>query len=100
MPEKFDPALREKNFSLANLNRALKFMYYVYLIKNKMSKENYIGYTEDLQKRFREHKNKNPELIYYEAYKSKEDATKREYRLKQRGQGVRWLKSRLINSLK
>jgi len=78
-------------------------MYYVYLIRNIKTKETYIGYTDDLKRRFKEHRDKNPELIYYEAYKNKEDAQDREDRerkLKQRGQGVRWLKNRLKYSLK
>ena len=75
-------------------------MYYVYLIKNIRTKETYIGYTDDLRRRFKEHRDKNPELVYYEAYKDKEDARDRERKLKQRGQGVRWLKNRLKYSLK
>ena len=74
-------------------------MYYVYLIRNKKTKGIYIGYTEDLKRRFKEHKDKNPQLIYYEAYKHREDAQTRERQLKQRGQGIRWLKSRLQKSL-
>lgn len=74
-------------------------MYYVYLIRNKITKETYIGYTCDLIKRFNQHKNKNPELIYYESYRSAEDARLRERVLKQRGQGVRRLKERLKYSL-
>ena len=75
-------------------------MYYVYLIKNKITKETYIGYTNDLRRRFKEHATKNPELIYYEAYKSEKDARNRERKLKQRGQAVRRLKERLEDSLK
>ena len=74
-------------------------MFYVYLIKNIVSHETYIGYTNDLRRRFNEHKDKSPELIYYEAYKSEKDARNREMKLKQRGQAVRRLKERLENSL-
>lgn len=74
-------------------------MYYIYFIRNKKTKETYIGYTEDLKRRFKEHRDKNPELVYYEAYKHREDAQLRERKLKQRGQSVRWLKSRLQKSL-
>ncbi|MDI6734556.1 MAG: GIY-YIG nuclease family protein [Patescibacteria group bacterium] len=70
-------------------------MYYVYFIRNKVSKETHIGHTRDLRKRFCEHRQKNPELIYYEAYKSEKDARLREIKLKQRGQTVRRLKERL-----
>ncbi len=74
-------------------------MHYVYLIKNKKENKTYIGYTEDLKRRLYEHRNKNPELVYYEAYKNKKDARNREQKLKQRGQSIRWLKERLKNSL-
>ena len=74
-------------------------MYYVYLIKRNDKSGTYIGYTENLQKRFKEHKNKKPELIYYEAYKAEKDAREREMKLKQRGQTVRRLKERLKYSL-
>lgn len=74
-------------------------MYYVYLIKNNRNKETYIGYTNDLKRRLKEHKDKKPELVYYEAYKSEKDARLREIKLKQRGQTIRRLKERLKNSL-
>jgi predicted GIY-YIG superfamily endonuclease len=75
-------------------------MFYVYIIRDKSTKETYIGYTSDLQKRFKQHKEKNPELIYYEAYLSEKDARNREIKLKQRGQAIRRLKERLKYSLK
>ena len=53
---------------------------------------------EDVERRIKEHQNKKPELIYYEAYKNEEDARNRERMLKQRGQSIRWLKSRLKNN--
>lgn len=74
-------------------------MYYVYLLKNKQKGITYIGYTNDLKRRLKEHKDKNPELIYYEAYKSEKDAREREMKLKQRGQTVRRLKERIKYSL-
>ena len=70
-------------------------MYYVYILKNKIKDEIYIGYTDDLQRRLREHKAKNPELVYYEAYKAEKDARMREMKLKQHGQTKRRLKERL-----
>lgn len=76
-----------------------QIMYYTYLIRNKKTRETYVGYTDDLKRRFSEHRDKNPELIYYEAYKAKEDARTRERMFKQRGQSIRWLKSRLKYSL-
>lgn len=74
-------------------------MFYVYVLRNKLTHDTYIGYTRDLRRRFEEHKAKNPELIYYEAYKSEKDARNRELKLKQRGQTVRRLKERLRHSL-
>ncbi len=55
-------------------------MYYVYLLKNSKNGNIYIGWTQDLKRRYMEHKdkNKNWNLIYYEAYISKEGAQLRE----------------------
>jgi len=39
------------------------------------------------------------EVVYYEAYKSKEDAKNREYQLKQYGNALGHLKRRISNSL-
>jgi predicted GIY-YIG superfamily endonuclease len=74
-------------------------MYYVYLIRNSKIRKTYIGSTNDLRRRLREHKSKKPELIYYEAYKNERDAREREEKLKQRGQTVQRLKERLKYSL-
>jgi putative endonuclease len=66
-------------------------MYYVYALKSLMNGDLYIGYSRDLKTRFRAHNqgkvrstkiNKPWKLVYYEAYKSKSDARKREYQLK------------------
>ena len=82
-------------------------MYYVYLIINKQ-KEKYFGQSEDLRKRIHEHnsnqsdytKGKGPwEIVYYEAYKSKKDALKREYQLKRFSKVYQMLVKRLENSL-
>jgi putative endonuclease len=75
-------------------------MYYVYLLKNLKSGKTYIGSTNDLIRRLREHRDKKPELIYYEAYRDEKDAREREKKLKQRGQAVRRLKERLSHSLR
>ncbi|MDP3999494.1 MAG: GIY-YIG nuclease family protein [bacterium] len=74
-------------------------MFYVYLIRNRITQGTYIGYTNDLRRRFKEHQDKSPELIYYEAYKAEKDARQRELKLKQRGQSARRLKERLRRSL-
>ena len=69
----------------------------------------YIGYTKDLKKRIELHnrgrvlstsKNKPWNLIYYEAYFDKSDATQREKMLKLDGRSRTWLKKRLNKSLK
>lgn len=83
-------------------------MFYVYIIKSKKDNSTYIGYTNDLKRRVKEHnngenkytKNKYPyELIYYEAYKNISDAKYREKNLKRFAQGYSQLKRRIKNSL-
>ena len=78
-------------------------MYYVYLIRSKKDSKWYIGYTNDLKRRFSEHskglnfatKHRVPfELIYYEESLDKADARAREKYLKS-GMGKRFLKNRL-----
>ncbi|MFZ5559691.1 MAG: GIY-YIG nuclease family protein [Patescibacteria group bacterium] len=83
-------------------------MYYVYLLRNRTGKI-YLGYTNDLRRRLKEHnsrsggkytKNKGPfELIYYEAYKSINDAERREDNLKLHKKAYVQLKNRIIDSL-
>lgn len=83
-------------------------MYYVYLIVSTKTKERYIGYTNNLEKRLSEHntdKNKSTKgkglwlIVYYEMYKSKEDAKIREHRLKYYGQALNELTKRIKGSL-
>ena len=83
-------------------------MFYVYCIKSIKNGRCYIGYTENLKRRFEEHnsgkspftRNNRPyELIYYEAYKSKKDAQKREKSLKLRANAYKQLRNRISNSL-
>lgn len=73
-------------------------MFYVYLLRIKVTGAMYIGYTNDLRRRLREHRDRKPELIYYEAYRAERDARAREEKLKQRGQTIRRLKERLQHS--
>ena len=82
-------------------NRALKlfFMYYVYILRKTKDGKIYIGCTNDLKRRIKGHKDKKSELIYYEAYKDRLDAQRREKKLKQRGKAIRFLKERIKNSL-
>ncbi len=80
-------------------------MYFVYILFSHKDGNLYIGYTEDVIKRFGLHdsgrvtstKNRRPlELIYYEAYKNQLDAKKRENFLKS-GSGHRFIKKQLTN---
>ena len=81
-------------------------MYYVYVLCNPEGKL-YVGYSGDLRRRIREHNaggNRSTrgdkwKLVYYEAYLSKEDAVRREMKLKQRGQAKRFLKERIRESI-
>ncbi|MEK9154752.1 MAG: GIY-YIG nuclease family protein [Patescibacteria group bacterium] len=72
-------------------------MYFVYVIKNRKNDELYIGYTNDLERRIKEHKLNFPEdkYIYYEAYLYEQDARSREKKLKYYGSAWRALKKRI-----
>lgn len=83
-------------------------MYYVYFLKSKTSENNYIGFTSNLKARFGQHNKKLNistkfyapwELIYYEAFKSKSDALRRERMLKYDGKAKIMLKKRISKSL-
>jgi putative endonuclease len=80
----------------------MKYYYTYVLISNKDNKL-YIGWTDDLVKRIKDHnlgkvestKYRMPlNLVYYEACLSKEKAIKREKQLKT-GFGRSWLKNRI-----
>ena len=71
-------------------------MYYVYIIWNKVKRSPYIGFTNNLEQRLKQHKfTKDIELVYYEAYKYEEEARQRERKLKMYGSAWRGLKQRL-----
>ncbi len=83
-------------------------MQYVCIIKSIKTKKIHIGYKSDLKRRLKEHnEGKNYttmrmlpiELVYYEAYKSKEDAKNREKQLKRYGNALLFLKKRIKNCL-
>ena len=66
-------------------------MYYVYALKSIKNNDLYIGYSEDLRQRFKDHNQGNVKatrdnrpwkLVYFEAYCDKRDGTKRERQLK------------------
>lgn len=82
-------------------------MFYVYVLESKKNGDVYVGYTADLRKRFQVHnqgkvistKSLRPwALVYYEAYRSKKDATRREKQLKER-KPKKDLKEQIRNSL-
>ncbi len=78
------------------LPRPLCCMYYVYVLKWKRNNKLYIGYTNDLQRRLKEHqKEEGFQLIYYEAYQSVNLARQREIKLKHYGSAWRALKKRI-----
>jgi putative endonuclease len=75
-------------------------MYYVYILKSKKNNKLYKGFTNDLKRRIKEHnlgkstftKNNGPwQLIYYEAFISKNDAQREELFLKS-GKGRKRIK--------
>jgi len=79
-------------------------MYYVYLLKSKKNNCLYIGFTNDLKRRFGEHnrrlvkstKTNAPwELVYYEAFKDQSKAEEREKKLKYFGKAYGQLKGRI-----
>jgi len=84
-------------------------MYYVYLIRSqKVNGWKYIGSTNNLERRIKEHnngkvlstKNYGPfSLIYYEAYLSENDAREREKQLKHFGNAYKFLMKRIKNCL-
>lgn len=82
-------------------------MFYVYVLKSKRDGSIYVGYSNDLRRRFKEHnegkslstKHMIPlKLVYYEAYKSEADAKYREYNLKRHAKAYIQLKKRIANS--
>ena len=78
-------------------------MYYIYIL---LCSDNsfYIGYTKDLKARIKNHNNKSGsfylrsklpvKLVYYEEYRTKEEAIQRETQLK------KWSRQKKINLIK
>jgi putative endonuclease len=83
-------------------------MFFVYLLQNTESKDLYIGYTNNIKRRLKEHNNKENfhtgkykgywKIIYCEIYRSQEDAVTREQKLKSHGSGKHELYKRLSKS--
>ena len=79
-------------------------MYYFYVLKSQITNKAYYGITDDLKKRFYRHnkglnKATRPDvpwdLVYYEAYMSKQLAESREKMIKHRGKAMSELKKRI-----
>lgn len=80
-------------------------MFYVYVLGSVKDKELYVGSTNNLKKRLKEHNSgKVPatqprillKLVYYETYLAEQDARERESKLKLRGQA----RVHLLNRIK
>ena len=83
-------------------------MYYLYLLKSEIDNSHYIGTTDDLKRRFQAHntgqsmatKAKRPwSLCYYEAYRVKFDALRREKQLKRFAKSYTMLLRRIDKSI-
>lgn len=83
-------------------------MFYVYVLKSQKHGKSYIGYTDDLKRRFKEHNSGQSgftshgipwRLVYYEAYLSVDDAKDREKQLKDYGSAFGFLKKRIKRCL-
>ena len=75
-------------------------MFFIYVLKSKISEHYYTGQTDDIEKRLKLHNNgmvgsskkyKPWELIYREIFNSRKQAVQREKYLKSHA-GRRWLK--------
>lgn len=83
-------------------------MHYVYILKSVKDRKLYIGRSDHLKQRLKDHnrgkvrttKNKLPvQLVYYEAYRDREDSKNREKGLKKSGSVYMALKKRIKASL-
>ena len=79
-------------------------MYYVYVLRSEKTGHCYIGQAKDLKNRFYSHNSgKNIatkagqpwELVYYEAFSTRQLAVDRERKLKNHGKGFAELKRRI-----
>lgn len=86
----------------------VRIMFYVYILCSKLDNKLYTGYTNDLKRRVAEHNSGKEQstrhrhpfvLVYYEAYRSKEDAIKREQMLKLQSHAMGGLKRRIKRSI-
>ncbi len=79
-------------------------MFYAHVLKSNFVEEIYVGSTNDLRRRIKEHNNGVEistkryipwALCYYEAYSTEKLARLREKRLKNNGNAIRELKKRI-----
>ena len=85
--------------------KIIKIMWIIYLIQHNKTKQIYIGVTSNLRRRLAEHnqdkqttthrKRGSWVLVYAEVYRSKNDALKREKKLKHHGSAKHALKRRI-----
>jgi putative endonuclease len=82
-------------------------MYYFYILRSLINSKLYLGYTSDLKRRLKSHNSKlnkasKPnapfELLFYSAFKNKDDAIECESYFKTTA-GWRRLKRMLVNTL-
>ncbi|MDO8442679.1 MAG: GIY-YIG nuclease family protein [bacterium] len=84
-------------------------MYYIYILKScKLSDKLYIGYTNNVVRRLKEHnlgeslhtnKYKPWKIIYLEGYANQDDAKERERQIKHFGKTYKQLKRKIKRSL-
>ena len=83
-------------------------MYYIYVIKSTEDNGLYMGFTNSIKRRIKEHNNGlvsstksrgSFNLVYYEAYNSEKDARARERNLKLRSRAFEQLKKRIKRSV-
>jgi putative endonuclease len=83
-------------------------MFFMYILKSIKTERLYIGFANDINRRLKEHnsglvKSTKPympyQCVYYEAYRSKQDAVTREHNLKLRARALRQLLVRIQVSI-
>jgi len=91
------------------LSSTIFSMFYVYVLQSDLNSTLYVGSTNDLKARFKNHnegevfstKRYRPwKLIYYEAYIDEQLARMREQKLKHHGNAIRHLKNRILKKIK
>ena len=83
--------------------------FYAYLLKSETGGRYYIGFTHNLKQRLEKYNGRKSywtkryalwKLVYFEGYKAKEDALRREKQLKRFAKGFAQLKGRLRETIK